>query len=119
MTGEEHSDRSTVKDAEIQRLIEERRSTPNEEKQRLKDLSKCIKNASEKKRMKRQRDIQRILENLRGVRNIPGNFVLCDVAYFFFAQSHTVDVSHFHVFLLNSLCSFLRVKPIFRGLLLC
>ena len=37
------------KDAEILRLIEERRNTPNEEKRRLKDLSECIKNASEKK----------------------------------------------------------------------
>ena len=33
------------KDAEIPRLTEERRSTHKEEKQRLKDLSKCIKNA--------------------------------------------------------------------------
>ena len=38
------------KDAEILRLIEERRSTPNEEKQRLKDLNKCIKNASDIKK---------------------------------------------------------------------
>ena len=38
------------KDAEILRLIEERRSTPNEEKERLKDLSKCLKNALEKKK---------------------------------------------------------------------
>ena len=37
------------KDAEILGLIEERRSMPKEEKQRLKDLSKSIKNASEKK----------------------------------------------------------------------
>ena len=37
------------KDAEILRLIQERRSTPKEEKQRLKGLSKSIKNASEKK----------------------------------------------------------------------
>ena len=59
------------KDAEILRLIEERRSTPKEEKQRLKDLSKRIKNASEKKRMKRQQDIQRTLEDFQGVRNIP------------------------------------------------
>ena len=36
------------KDAEILRLIEERRSIPKEEKQRLKDLSKSTKNASEK-----------------------------------------------------------------------
>ena len=59
------------KDAEILRLIEERRSTPKEEKQRLKELSKSIKNASEKKRMKRQQDIQRIFEEFKGVRNIP------------------------------------------------
>ena len=38
------------KDAEILRLIEERRSTPKEKKQRIKDLSKRIKNASEKKK---------------------------------------------------------------------
>ena len=31
------------KDAEIRRLIEERRSTPKQEKQRRKELSKCIK----------------------------------------------------------------------------
>ena len=30
-------------DVEFQRLIEERRSTPKEEKQRLKEVSKCIK----------------------------------------------------------------------------
>ena len=45
------------KDAEIRRLIEERRSMSKEEKQRLKDLSKSLKNASEKK-MKRQQDIE-------------------------------------------------------------
>ena len=37
------------KDAEIMRFIEERRSTPNEEKQRLKDLSECIKMHQRKK----------------------------------------------------------------------
>ena len=52
----------STKDAEILRLIEERRSTPKEEKQRLKELSKCLKNASEKKRMKRQQDIQEFLK---------------------------------------------------------
>ena len=62
-------DLSTI-DAEILRLIEERRSTPKEENQRLIELSKCMKNASEKKRMKRQQDIQRILEDFKGVRNI-------------------------------------------------
>ena len=59
------------KDAEILRLIEERRSTPKEEKQRLKDLSKRIKKCIREK-MKRQQDIQRILEEFKGVRNIPG-----------------------------------------------
>ena len=60
------------KDAEILRLIEERRSMPKEEKQRLKDLSKNLKKCiREKKRMKRQQDIERILEEFKGVRNIP------------------------------------------------
>ena len=36
-------------DAEILRLIEEKRSTPKEEKQRLKYLSKCIKMHQRKK----------------------------------------------------------------------
>ena len=45
---------------------------PKEEKQRLKDLSKSLKHASEKKRMKRQQDIERILEEFKGIRNIPG-----------------------------------------------
>ena len=35
----------STKDAEILRVIEERRSTSTEEKQRLKELSKCKKNA--------------------------------------------------------------------------
>ena len=56
------------KEAEILRLIEERRSMPKGEKQRLKDLSK----SREKKRMKRQQDIERILEEFKGIRNIPG-----------------------------------------------
>ena len=33
----------SIKDAEILRLIEERRNTPKEDKQRLKEVSKCIK----------------------------------------------------------------------------
>ena len=38
------------KDAEFRRLIKERRSTPKEEKQRLKGLSNIIKNASEREK---------------------------------------------------------------------
>ena len=38
------------KDAEILRLIEERRSMPKEEKQRLKDLSKSIKKKHQRKK---------------------------------------------------------------------
>ena len=63
----------SVTDAEILRLIEERRNTPKGEKHKLKDVSKCIKRCiRDAKRMKRQRDIQRILEEFKGVRNIPG-----------------------------------------------
>ena len=62
-----------VKDAEILRLIEERRNTPKGEKHKLKDVSKCIKRCiRDKTRMKRQMDIQRILEHFKGVRNITG-----------------------------------------------
>ena len=42
----------SIKDAEILRLIEERRSTPKEEKQRLKEVIKCIKMYQRQKRMK-------------------------------------------------------------------
>ena len=59
-------------DVEIRRLIEERRSTPKEEKQRLQEVSKCEKMYQRQKRMKRQQDIQRILEDFKGVKNIPG-----------------------------------------------
>ena len=38
----------------------------------MKDLSKRIKKCIREKRMKRQQDIQRILEEFKGVRNIPG-----------------------------------------------
>ena len=65
--------RSPREDAEIRRLIEERRSTPKEEKQRLKELSKCIKKCiRDKKRVNRQQLIQRILEDFKGVSSIPG-----------------------------------------------
>ena len=49
------------------------RSTPKEEKQRLKELSKCIKKCiRDKKRVRRQQLSQRILEDFKGVSNIPG-----------------------------------------------
>ena len=44
------SEEFLVKDAEILRLIEERRSMPKEEKQRLKDLSKSIKKMHQRKK---------------------------------------------------------------------
>ena len=60
------NDESVDKDAEIVRLIEERRKLPKEEKNRLKELSKKIKNCiREKKRVKRHHDIERILEEFQ------------------------------------------------------
>ena len=60
------------KDAEIRRLIELRISTPKEEKQRMKELSKSIKKCiRDKKTVKRQQVIQKILEDFKGV-SIPG-----------------------------------------------
>ena len=61
-------DESVDKDAEILRLIEERRKMPKEEKHRLKELRKMY---QRKKRVKRHHDIGRILEEFKGVRNIP------------------------------------------------
>ena len=66
------NDEYVDKDVEILRLIEERRKIPKEERQRLKELSKEIKKCiREKRRMKRHHDIERILEEFKGVRNIP------------------------------------------------
>ena len=42
--------RRSKKEVEIRRLIEERRNTPKEEKQRLKEVSKRIKNTSATKK---------------------------------------------------------------------
>ena len=42
-TAAKETEEISRKDAEIRRLIEERRSTPKEEKQRLKEVGKCIK----------------------------------------------------------------------------
>ena len=65
-------DERVDKDAEIMRLIEERRKLPKEEKHRLKELGKKNKKLYQrKKRMKRHHDIERILEEFKGVRNIP------------------------------------------------
>ena len=60
------------------------------------------------------------------------SFALCDGGYFFVAQSHYTDVPGWYVkriashsrnifmsFLLKSLCNFLRVESIFRGLQQC
>ena len=61
------------KDAEIRRLIELRRSTPKEEKQRMTELSKSIKKCIRReKSVKRQQVIQKNLEDFKGVSNIPG-----------------------------------------------
>ena len=46
-TAAKETEEISHKDAEIRRLIELRRSTPKEEKQRMKELSKSIKNVSE------------------------------------------------------------------------
>ena len=66
------NDESVDKDAEITRLIEERRKLPKEEKHRLKELSKKNKKLHQrKKEVKRHHDIERILEEFKGVQTIP------------------------------------------------
>ena len=69
----ETNDGVSKEDVEIRRLIEERRSTAKGEKQRLKVLSKQIRKCSrDKKRIKRQDKIQRILDDFKGIKNTPG-----------------------------------------------
>ena len=66
------SEDMSVKDADILRLIEERRNTPKGDKHKLKDVSKCMKRCTRDKKLKRQMDIRRILEDFKRIRNIPG-----------------------------------------------
>ena len=44
------TEEKSKEDVEIRRLIEERRNTPKEEEQRLKEVSTCLKNVSETKK---------------------------------------------------------------------
>ena len=67
----ESNEEISKEDVEIRRLIEERRTTPNEEKQRLKEVSKQKNASGAMTRSKRQEEIQRILEDFKGLRNIP------------------------------------------------
>ena len=73
--GEEEGERAAAreteeisgKDAEIRRVIEERRSTPKEEEQRLKEVSKCIRKMHQRQeKNEKADDIQRILEEFKG-----------------------------------------------------
>ena len=69
----ESNEKLSQEDVESRRLIAKRRTTPKEETQRLKEVSKqrrkCIR---DKKRAKRQEEIQRILEDFEGIKKIPG-----------------------------------------------
>ena len=60
----ESNEEISKEDVGIRRLIEERRTTPKEEKQRLKEVNKHIRNCiRDKKIAKRHEEIQRILED--------------------------------------------------------
>ena len=68
----EINDEVSKEDVEIRRHIEERRNTSKVEKQRLKDLSKQIRKCiRDKQRTERQKKIQKILEDFKGIKNIP------------------------------------------------
>ena len=59
------------KDNEILALIQERKTTAKHEKERIREISKKIKNCiRDNKRRTRQEKIQKILENLKGTKNI-------------------------------------------------
>ena len=71
-TAENETEEISKKDMEIRRPIEEKKHTQRRETttERSEQVhKKCIR---DKKRMKRQQDIQRILEDFKRVRNIPG-----------------------------------------------
>ena len=69
----ESNDAVSKEDEKIRRLIEERRSTSKGEKQRLKFLSKPIEmHHGQEKSKQKQEEVQRILEDFKGIRNIPG-----------------------------------------------
>ena len=51
----ESNEEISKEDVEIRRLIEERRTTPKEEKQRLKEVSKHMKNASGTRKQRKDR----------------------------------------------------------------
>ena len=70
-THESNEERSK-EDVEIRRLIQERRTTPKDEKQLLKEVSKRKKCIRDTKMNERQQDIQQILEDFKGVKIIPG-----------------------------------------------
>ena len=60
------------KDEKIRALIQKRKNTAKNEKEKIREISKEIKkNIRENKRMKRQEKIQKILEKVKGTRNIP------------------------------------------------
>ena len=70
---ERENDEISRKDAEIRRLIELRRSTSNEEHERVKELSKSIqKYVRDKKRWKRQQEIQKKIKDFKCVNSMSG-----------------------------------------------
>ena len=65
---------SSKEDVEIRRLIEETRNTPEEEKQRLKEVSKCINDVSKTTKKKNEKTTRHPTNTRRllRVKNIPG-----------------------------------------------
>ena len=57
------TEKISKEDVEIRRLVEERRNTPKEEKQRLKEVNTCIKNVSETKEWKDSETSKEYLKN--------------------------------------------------------
>ena len=66
----ESNDAISKEDVEIRRLIEERRNTPKGET--TMERSEQTKNASGTKKRAKRQEIQRMLEDFKGIRRIPG-----------------------------------------------
>ena len=71
-TAASEAQETTVRDEKIRALIQERKTTAKHEKGRIRDISKEIKKwIRQNKRTKRQVKIQKILEKIKGTKNIP------------------------------------------------
>ena len=70
------NEKTSEGDYEIRKLIEERRNTAKGDRHQLNEFSKRIKKVHQREKKRKDRKIQRILEELRGMKNTPKTFAV-------------------------------------------